>query len=289
MASTFADRDLLPDSVKPINYDISLYDIELGGEWSYEGTVGILARVTESTKELVLNSIDLEIHGAEVSDAEKTQETIKSTAISYDTKAQRATLTFSQNLAVSDTTLIIIKFKGQINDGMHGFYRSKYKIPNTTDDELHHMLSTQFEACDARRAFPCFDEPNLKATFDVQIEIPEGQVALSNLPQKKVTKSKNGRQVVAFEQTPRMSTYLLAWAVGDFEYAEAFTERKYNGKQLPVRVYTTKGLKGQATWALEHATKIIDYFSDIFGIEYPLPKSDLLAVHEFVSGIPSSV
>jgi aminopeptidase N len=144
------------------------------------------------------------------------------------------------------------------------------------------MFSTQFESCDARRAFPCSDEPNLKATFDFEIELPEDLVALSNMPRKEVKKSRDGFKVVSFDQTPIMSTYLLAWAVGDFEYIEDFTKRKYNGKALPVRVYTTRGLKSQAQYALHHAPAVIDYFSEIFDIDYPLPKSDLLAVHEFV-------
>jgi aminopeptidase N len=76
---------------------------------------------------------------------------------------------------------------------------------------------------------------------------------------------------------------LLAWAVGDFEYVEAMTQRKYNGKSIPVRVYTTRGLKDQAVFALECAHRTVDYFSEVFEIEYPLPKADLLAVHEFVS------
>lgn len=173
---------------------------------------------------------------------------------------------------------------------MAGFYRSKYKptvsplksVPR--DDEWHYMLSTQFESCDARRAFPCFDEPNLKATFDFDIEVPADQVALSNMPVKSTKASKHGWNVVSFETTPVMSTYLLAWAVGDFEYVEAHTERRYNGKQLPVRVYTTRGLEKQGRWALEHAPKFIDLFSQIFDIDYPLPKADLLAVHEFTHG-----
>lgn len=173
---------------------------------------------------------------------------------------------------------------------MAGFYRSKYKpaveaaksVPR--DDEYHYMFSTQFESCDARRAFPCFDEPNLKATFDFEIEIPEDQVALSNMGEKEVRKgSKDGLKIVSFDPTPIMSTYLLAWAFGDFEYVEDFTKRKYEGKNLPVRVYTTRGLKEQGRFALEHAHQTVDYFSEIFRIDYPLPKVDLLAVHEFVS------
>lgn len=116
------------------------------------------------------------------------------------------------------------------------------------------------------------------------IEIPADQVALSNMPAKSTTPTVEGKKLVSFERSPIMSTYLLAWAVGDFEYIEAFTERRYNGKQLPVRVYTTRGLKEQGHWALQHAPKIIDFFSEAFDIDYPLPKSDILAVHEFTHG-----
>jgi aminopeptidase N len=153
---------------------------------------------------------------------------------------------------------------------MAGFYRSRYKpaveasksVPR--DSEHHYMFSTQFESCDARRAFPCFDEPNLKATFDFEIEIPEDQTALSNMPEKSTRKgSKDGWKVVSFERTPVMSTYLLAWAFGDFEYVEDFTKRKYNGKNMPVRVYTTKGLKEQGKFALENCHQVVDYFSEV--------------------------
>ena len=114
-----------------------------------------------------------------------------------------------------------------MNNNMAGFYRSKYKPqvePSKSvpiEGESHLMFSTQFESSDARKAFPCFDEPNLKATFDVSIEIPDDQFALSNMPEKEVKKSPTfGRKVVLFERTPIMSTYLLVWAFGDFEYVE---------------------------------------------------------------------
>lgn len=154
---------------------------------------------------------------------------------------------------------------------MAGFYRSKYQpaitpaksVPEV--DGNHYMFSTQFESSDARRAFPCWDEPNLKASFDVSIEVPEDLVALSNMPEKGVAKSerKSGFKVVSFERTPVMSTYLLAWAIGDFEYVEDFTRRQYQGRRLPVRVYTTRGLKEQGRYALENAHQIVDYFSEV--------------------------
>jgi len=285
-----ADRDVLPDNIKPVHYDISLFDLELGGAFSYQGSVSILCKILKSSKEITLNTHLLKIHSAEVSlEHTKTQQTFKSSGISYHAPRQRATISFSEELPASEKATVVIKFEGTINNDMAGFYRSKYKPPVTPvasvpkDGDSHVMFSTQFESSDARRAFPCFDEPNLKATFDFEIELPEDQVALSNMPEKEIKKSKDGFKIISFERTPIMSTYLLAWAVGDFEYIENFTKRKYNGKNLPVRVYTTRGLKSQAQYALDHAPQIIDYFSDIFEIEYPLPKCDLLAVHEFVS------
>ncbi|OAL25485.1 hypothetical protein AYO22_04804 [Fonsecaea multimorphosa] len=284
------DRDILPDTIKPLNYDLSLYNLEFGGNWSYDGTVKVDSKVKQETQELVINVKELEIKKAEVLSKDGGATITSMADVSYDKKSERATIKFSGTIPSGDA-VFAIHFKGIMNSAMEGFYRSKYKPAVTpasgtpTDGEHHYMFSTQFEACAARRAFPCFDEPNLKASFEFEVEIPEDLVALSNMPEKSTSKgSKDGLKKVAFEKTPAMSTYLAAWAIGDFEYVEGFTERKYNGKPLPVRVYTTRGLKEQGRFAMEHAHKILDYFSDVFGIEYPLPKSDLLAVHEFAMG-----
>ncbi|OKL57372.1 hypothetical protein UA08_07691 [Talaromyces atroroseus] len=282
-----ADRDTLPNVVKPSHYAIFLANLELGGSWGYNGTVKIDASVSKPTKEIVLNVKEISVVKAEIQAASTS---IKAVDISYDKVSERATLSFEKEIAPGDV-LLNIEFTATINEAMAGFSRAKYKATVTPAsstpkaDEFHYMLSTQFEACDARRAFPCFDEPNLKATFDFEIEIPKDLVALGNMPVKSERDgSKEGLKIVSFERTPVMSTYLLAWAVGDFEYVEAQTERKYNGASIPVRVYTTRGLKDQAYYALGCAHKTIDYFSELFGIDYPLPKSDLLCVHKFASG-----
>lgn len=123
-------------------------------------------------------------------------------------------MTFEDEISTSKAATLTIRYEGTVNNAMVGFYRSKYKpsvkptqsVPR--DGEHHLMFSTQFEACDARRAFPCFDEPNLKATFVLSIEIPEDQVALSNMPEKESRKSKNGWKIVEFARTPVMSTYV---------------------------------------------------------------------------------
>ncbi|KAI9831082.1 MAG: hypothetical protein M1826_003980 [Phylliscum demangeonii] len=295
MATT--DRDVLPNDVKPYHYDLKIHALELGGAFTYRGIVTIELNVIKSTREIVLNAHQLEFDGAEV--LLKHEQSWQIAQITFDESSQRVTLKFHDALSASTTATLKIRFTGTINNVMAGFYRSKYKpaapaaasVPR--DDEYHYMFSTQFESCDARRAFPCFDEPNLKATFDVTIEIPNDLVALSNMPVKKRDPSdmpvresdpKAGLQQVIFERTPIMSTYLLAWAVGDFEYVEDFTKREYRGKKLPVRVYTTRGLKEQGRFALQNAHQIVDYYSEVFGIDYPLPKADLLAVHEFSHG-----
>ncbi|KAL9131740.1 MAG: hypothetical protein Q9217_000415 [Psora testacea] len=254
---------LTDDSIKPLHYDLNICDIELAGEFSYQGKVKIDVVVKLPTK---TDAID----------------------ISYDAKTQRVTLTFANDIPAAQHAVLEITFCGTINTDMAGFYRSKYKpkVPPVQsvprEGEHHLMFSTQFESCDARRAFPCFDEPNLKASFDVSLEIPEDLIALSNMPEKEAKQgSEPGLKVVYFERTPVMSTYLLAWSIADLEYVETFTERKYNGKQLPVRVYTTRGLKEQGRLGAEVCQKVVDFYSDIFKIEYPLPKIDLLAVHEF--------
>ncbi|KAI8231737.1 Aminopeptidase 2 [Colletotrichum sp. SAR 10_96] len=285
-----ADREVLPDSIKPSHYVLSLRDLNFK-DWTYKGTVTIDAEVVKPSKEIVLNALEIKLLDAKIAVGHtKSTQSWESKNFSCGEKQQRATITFDEEIPQAQKAVLTIEFEGIINNDMAGFYRSKYKptvepaksVPR--DDEWHYMFSTQFESCDARRAFPCFDEPNLKATFDFEIEVPEDQVALSNMPVKETKKTRDGWQMISFETSPKMSTYLLAWAVGDFEYVEDFTERRYNGKQLPVRVYTTRGLKEQGRWALWHAPRIIDFFSDIFGIEYPLPKADLLAVHEFTHG-----
>ncbi|KAF3766168.1 hypothetical protein M406DRAFT_339443 [Cryphonectria parasitica EP155] len=284
------DRNILPDYFKAGHYDLALDSLEFKN-WTYNGIVTITGNFVKPTREVVLNAIELTLETATV-EVESGKATTSYTAanIHYDAKAQRATILFDAELPVSKAALTI-KFQGIVNHDMAGFYRSQYKpaVPAAAsvprDDEWHYMLSTQFESTDARRAFPCFDEPNLKATFNLAIEIPDDQVALSNMPVKDTVPVGTGKKQVIFETTPIMSTYLLAWAVGDFEYIEAFTDRRYNGKQVPVRVYTTRGLVEQGSWALWHAPKIIDFFSEAFDIDYPLPKSDILAVHEFTGAM----
>lgn len=286
------DRDVLPKGLKPVNYNLKIYAID-NDALTFAGTVVIHYTVSAPTTAIHLNARDLTIKDAQVATfSTKTETVIDVTSITYDKATEVATLALATPIDEAVTkVLVTVNYSGVIQTNMAGFYRSKYKEASSGKDTL--MLSTQFEATDARRAFPCADEPNLKATFDLSIVVPETWTAISNMPVissqtpgsgKKSGEDGSNTKIVTFDTTPIMSTYLLAWAAGDFEYIESFTEKTYNGRKLPVRVYTTKGLSKQGQLALESATKIVDYFSKIFDIDYALPKVDLLAVHEFSHG-----
>ncbi|KAK2686633.1 hypothetical protein QWA68_015259 [Fusarium oxysporum] len=279
-----ADQGFLPLTVVPYHYNIVIAAISFT-EWSYQGNVtSINISNRQPTREIVLNCVELELLSAEFLIGSSGSKILKAEDFVYDEGKQQVAIRFPDELTVAESATLKIAFEGRISNDMAGFYRSQYR--SVIDSEflsshggLQYMLSTQFEPCDARRAFPCFDEPRLKATFQLVIEVPKGLKALSNMPENARSETHDGRQLFSFERTPRMSTYLLAWAIGDFEHIERFTE-----KQVPVRIYTTPGLKEQGRYALEHATKTIDLFCERFGIEYPLPKLDLLAVHEFALG-----
>jgi len=160
---------------------------------------------------------------------------------------------------------------------MRGFYRSKY-------GEDKYLATTQFESTDARRVFPCFDEPNQKAVFEVTLIIPKNTVAVSNTIEKSIREEK-GLQIVEFTPTPKMSTYLLAFIVGDFEYIEAPLRQGSTGQgKRMVRVFTTPGKKEQAKFALEVAVKCMEFYEKYFDIPYPLPVLDMIAIPDFAAG-----
>ena len=139
----------------------------------------------------------------------------EASSISLEEKLRRVSLAFPDEIPPSRAVLEI-KYNGTMNDIMCGFYRSKYKSlvppPDSTprDGEYHYMFSTQFESCDAMRAVPCWDEPNLKASFDFEIEVPTGLTVLSNMTEKETRPGQQGRSFVSFERTPVMSTYVSA-------------------------------------------------------------------------------
>ncbi|KAF9157238.1 hypothetical protein DFQ26_008950 [Actinomortierella ambigua] len=272
-APAHPNRVVLPTNVTPSHYTIELApDLK---EFTFAGSVSIDVTVNEPTKTLQVNTKELTIKSASIEYNGVSQEPVSTT---FDEHRDTTTFTFTNELPVG-AAVLKVTFDGILNDKMAGFYRSSYK---DTDGATKYMGVTQFEATDARRAFPCWDEPAVKATYDIIMKIPSELTALSNMPVKAITQVDPEYKTVYFEKTPVMSTYLVAFAVGDFEYIEASTTKLE--KPITCRVYTLPGLKEQGRFALEITPKILEYFTEIFGTEYPLPKLDQIAVPDFDAG-----
>lgn len=255
----------LSKDVIPLEYDIELRpDLK---NFTFLGIEVILITLAKETKSITLHSKEIEIETAEIN-----KEYAK---ISYNEDNETATFTFPNKIKKGKVKLTLV-FKGILNDKMRGFYRSKY---STYAGVEAHMATTQFEATDARRAFPCFDEPAQKSVFHVSLIVEKGKTAISNTLPISVDEHDAEYEIIKFAPTPRMSTYLLAFIVGDFEYLE-----KKTGKGVQVRVYTTPGKKHQAKFALDCAVKTLEFYEEYFDIKYPLNTLDMIAIPDFSSG-----
>ncbi|XP_072032705.1 puromycin-sensitive aminopeptidase-like [Amphiura filiformis] len=262
----------LPKDVTPTNYKLQLQpDLE---KFTFDGSVDITVQVQYATSQITTNSVDIKISKAVFKSGGKD---IESSEITFKPEDEKVTLTFASELPVGEGHLCL-EFTGELNDKMKGFYRSNYTTPS---GEKRVCAVTQFEATDARRAFPCWDEPAVKATFDVTLVVPKDRVALSNMNVTSDNASPDNAdlRVVAFAQTPIMSTYLLAFIVGEFDYVEG---KSSDG--VLVRVYTPLGRKEQGDFALEVAVKTLPFYKDYFNIGFPLPKIDLIAIPDFAAG-----
>ncbi|KAJ2783493.1 hypothetical protein GGI15_002573, partial [Coemansia interrupta] len=274
------ERELLPTNVSPIHYALLLApDLE---SLTYTGEVSIKVRINEATSDIVLHSNELDIKSASVvSTAFQSQEPVAASSITLKKEEETVNLAFAQALPKGDEATLNIKFSGVLNDLMVGFYRSKY---TDAEGNSKSMATTQFEPTDARRAFPCWDEPMQKATFDVTLRVKESLTALSNMDVARTTSSGDGLKDVVFNTTPIMSTYLLAFIVGELDYIEGTTSGKHNGRPITCRVYTAPGNSEKGRFALNVAVQVLEYFADVFGIAYPLPKLDQIAINDFESG-----
>jgi puromycin-sensitive aminopeptidase len=254
----------LSKNITPIEYDIELKpDLE---NFTFAGIETISLNILSKTKTITLHSKEIDIETVDISG--------NFAKISYDKKSETAIFTFPKFIPVGKNKLTLV-FRGILNDKMRGFYRSSYIVKG----KECFMATTQFEATDARRAFPCFDEPAQKAIFNISLVVPEDKTAISNTLPVSVAEHSAGLKVMTFSPTPKMSTYLLAFIVGDFEYLESKTK---NG--VRVRVYTTPGKKHQAKFALDCAIRTLEFYEKYFDIPFPLPALDMIAIPDFSSG-----
>ena len=272
-----AEAVVLPDNVRPIHYDLTLtpkFD-----DFTFDGEVDVTVSMEPGTAEIMLNCSEIEIHSATVSwtDTNGEQEQA-ATGIAYDADAETATISIPGTPAdgLVGNQHLRMTFTGELNDKLRGFYRSQYVNP---EGETAYLATTQFEATDARRALPCWDEPAAKATFQVTLNVPEEMEAVSNTPIIEETRDGNGLKTLLFDTTPVMSTYLLAFVIGDLTHIE-----KEAADGTRIGVWMTRGKEEQGEFALDTSVKMLSFFNDYFGIPYPLPKLDHLAIPDFAAG-----
>ncbi|KAM3514598.1 hypothetical protein MY11210_001704 [Beauveria gryllotalpidicola] len=284
-----ADRITITRNYKPSHYKLSLKDLDFQA-WTYQGTVSIDLEITQTTSSIVLNAEELKIIKSELDDGNSQAPRVLQSTACYQND-DTVTISFNQELLVARSYKLVINYEGILNAQSMGFYRAQYKPLSEppasvarSENGSPYIVCTQFQPIGARRAFPCFDEPNVKATFSLDIELPADQTAVSNMPVAATEETTEGRKRVSFETTPVMSTYLLAWAVGDLKYIETLTAHEHRGSKIPVRFYATAGLEQQGRFAIEEAAKVMDFFAKTFDIEYPLSKMDLVAIPEFSFG-----
>jgi puromycin-sensitive aminopeptidase len=260
---------LLPADVLPSHYDISLKpDLTA---FTFAGSERITLSVRKPTKRVVLHAVELKISKAAVAQGGAEQPAAK---IRYDAKLEAAVIEFAKPLKKGEAVLSL-DFTGELNDKMHGFYRTAY----TADGEKRWGAATQFEATDARRCFPCWDEPAAKASFRIALDVPEHMTALSNMPIVSETSAGAGRKLLQYDTTPKMSTYLVAIVVAELECIEG-----QDAKGVPVRIWTSPGKKEQGRFALAQTIHTLSYFADWFGVPYAFPKLDQVALPDFASG-----
>ena len=267
---TTDDRITLPSGISPSKYRLSLSpDMQ---KFTFDGEVQIAVEVLNTVNTIVLNAAELQIQKIAVTTRGKEVGILDS---SLDEEDETLTISLESEIAPGNAE-ISIQFVGQLNDRLLGFYRSSYK--DIKGDERY-LATTQFESTDARRAFPCWDEPEHKATFDVTLVIPEHLTAVSNMPVISQIPANHGKTAVNFDTTPVMSTYLLAFIVGDISCIE---QKSTSGTLM--RVWTTKGKEEQGRFALETSLELLDFYNNYFGIPFPLPKLDHIAIPDFAAG-----
>jgi aminopeptidase N len=251
----------LPKHVRPSEYAI-WFKPDLR-KLTFAGRETVKLNVEHATRELVLNALDLKI-----TDANMDGKALARTAIKLDAKNELLTITAPDELTPGEHTLVL-KFAGKINQFGRGLFYGKYQEQGTGANKV--FLGTQFEATDARRLFPCWDEPAFRARFQLTAVVPENWIAVSNMPIATEKKGADGREV-QFHSTPSMSSYLNVFCAGEFDAVES----EVDGVKL--RITTTKGKVENARYALAATSQILHYYNEYFGVLYPLPKLDQLAI-----------
>ena len=258
----------LPTNVKPTHYDVRLEpDLESA---SFNGSATIHLDVLKKTTFILLNAVELDILTTEVVD--NSGSVTKIPIVYYNKKQQTVMVPLYEPIPAGSRILLSLIFNGRLNDSKTnaGFNRSSYK---GFDGKSKWICSTQCEPTGARQIFPCVDEPALKATFSATMVVDQGLTCLSNMDIVSEELNEISKKMVIFSKTPPMSTYLIAFIVGELNYIES------NNFRIPIRIYATPDEDiNRATFALDVAVRAMTSHEETFGLPYPLPKLDMIAI-----------
>jgi aminopeptidase N len=254
----------LPEVAAPENYKLT-FTPNLD-KATFEGEETIQIHILKPTSEITLNAADIDFHEVTIT----TKGGMQTAKVTPEKEKEMAVLAVDKPLAAGPAT-IHITYSGILNDEMRGLYIGK-------DGEGRKYAATQFESTDARRAFPSFDEPAYKATFDITAVADKGLVAISNSKIISDTPGPADKHTVRFATSAKMSSYLAALVVGNFEYIEGEADG------IPIRVYSTPGKKEMNHFALEAAEHVLSYYDKYFSIKYPYGKLDLIGIPDFSAG-----
>ncbi|WP_430390605.1 M1 family metallopeptidase [Dyella sp. 20L07] len=253
----------LPRSVRPTHYDVSV--VPHAATLSFDGKVTVDVEVLQPTASITLNAIDMTFSAAQLTGA-KGAPAITAPKITVDNDAQTATFTFSKPIPKGSYKLSM-SYTGKIGTQANGLFAIDYDSKAGKKRALY----TQFENSDARRFIPSWDEPAYKATFDLEVTVPSEDMAVSNMPVASKTDIGGGLARVKFQSSPKMSTYLLFFGLGEFDRVTTTSDGTEIG------VITQKGLSSQGAFTLDSGKAVLKEYNDYFGVPYPLPKLDNIA------------
>ncbi len=259
-----AQAQRLAKTVVPSHYTLALTPDIKAAKFSGDETIDIT--LAEATKTITLNAAEITFKSVTATAGSAAP---VSATVSLDAEKEQATFTFPSELPAGKVTLAIA-YDGILNNELRGFYLSK--------TAKRSYAVTQFESTDARRAFPSFDEPAFKATFDISLTVDAGDTVISNTNQIADKPAGAGLHTLSFATTPNMSTYLVAFLVGDFQCISGESDG------TPIRACATPGQQEKGKFALESAEHFLHYYNTYFGIKYPMPKLDMIAIPDFEAG-----